>query len=385
MDRRGGAVLLVANYSNHTGYAWNNIYRLFDVIGEHFYEHGCDVYISFASLVPPVTNFPKSPHSSFLEYDPEDRSFTNTVKLLSLVRRHGIRYIYYTDQPSFDYRYAWLRLFAGVKKIVVHSRVSVPDPYPAKYERGLKGAIKALLGRCSLICPSRIYAVSDFVRDRLVKKNRLPEHRVVKILNGINIERFRPSIMGSGIGDGHTIRIFVGGRATRYKGIHILIQAAAAIKSKTELDFEIRYAGDGPDIQYLRELVDSTGLQARFTFLGELPSTDEEVAAADIVVVPSIWGDACPSAVSEALASGVPLITTSVGGVPEIVGDQENALMVSPNSVDELGAALLALISSEKLRNRIGRKGRARAEEALAEPGYHKKVIKQLQHDFELP
>lgn len=372
-------VLLVANYSNKTGYAWNNIYRLFGEIAKSISPLGVDVYISFADIIYPLDNFDPALSINYFKYEPADRSFKNTMQLLRFIKKNNIRYVYLTDHNALDLFYVLLR-FSGVKKIVVHNRISVSDPCPAAYEKGLKGMIKCLLGRWDLICADKVYAVSDFVRNRLLQKNRLPERRVVKILNGIDVQRFSP-VGDKAYNDGH-VHIFVGGRATLHKGIHVLIEAAADLQNITNTPFLIRYAGDGPDIGYLKKLVAERGITEHFLFLGELSSTQDEVVNADIIVVPSIWGDACPSAVSEALASGVPLITTSVGGVPEIVGDYKNAIMIPPDDPDCLCQALASLIDSSELREEIGRNGRRRAIQALDESSYHQVVIKQLLDDF---
>lgn len=376
-------ILLAANYSNDTGYAWNNIYRLFGVIADSFDKLNYEVHISFASIKPPVSAIPTSAKPVFHEYDPQNQSIINTFKLIKLARKNNVRYIYLTDQHSFHYRYALIRLFGGVKKIVIHSRVSVANPHPASYEGGFKGALKATLGKWNLLCADRIYAVSDFVKDRLILKNRLPQHRVVKILNGIDIDKFSPT-SESQPRSSDMIRIFVGGRATRYKGIHTLILATAALKKRTGRGFEVRYAGDGPDLIELKDMVLSLDLHDQFTFLGELTSTQNEVAEADIIVVPSIWGDACPSTVSEALASGKALIATNVGGVPEIVGTPENALLIAPGNVEELAKAMEKLLSSKDLRVKMGCGGRRRAVQALDEKVYHANVVNQLLADFGL-
>lgn len=382
MDK--GPVLLISNYSNKTGYAWNNIHRLFNEIALHFDALGCNVHISFAEIIPPVTNFSSSLSLTLHQYNVKDVSLTNTLRLIKLLRKYKIQYLYLTDQRVVDYRYILIRKFTNVKKIVIHSRVSVPDPSPAGYEKGIKGLIKAMLGRWNLVCADRTYAVSEFVRSRLLLKNRLPPCRVVKILNGIDVNKFSRLPGDDTRNSSGTIRIFAGSRASRYKGIHVLIKSADCLKKRLSNRFLIRYAGDGPDIDFFRDLVFSLKLQDQFLFLGELTSTESEVKNADIIVVPSIWGDACPSSVLEALASGTPLIATSVGGVPEIVGDAKNARLIKPDSVEELTLALEELISSSELRKEIGRRGHIRAKEALQETDYHKRVVEQLQYDFSI-
>jgi glycosyltransferase involved in cell wall biosynthesis len=129
-------------------------------------------------------------------------------------------------------------------------------------------------------------------------------------------------------------------------------------------------------------MVREMNLDRHFRFLGELPSTVENLRSADVVVVPSVWGDACPSAVAEGLASGAALVTTRVGGVPELVGDEQNALVVPPNDPEALAAAIATLARDEQLRVRIARLGIQRARDALDEVRYHSAVVQHLLGDF---
>lgn len=380
MEKRG-AILLAANYSNRMGYAWNNIYRLFNVIAREFLSKGYPVIVSFSMIEGTVDKFDHELNIKFIEYAPNNRSHKNSVRLLKIIRQHNIRYVYFTDQRSIDYRYAFMR-FAGVKRIVVHSRISVSDPNPAKYDDSINGFIKGLLGRWHLITADRVYAVSDFVRERLILKNRIPAHRVVKILNGIDVDSFKPSRSKENMSTKEPLRIFASGRATSQKGVHILIESAALLRCRTNIDFQVRYAGDGPELSSFRLMAQKYRLGDCFEFLGELDTTRKEVSAADIIVVPSIWGDACPSSVSEALASGKSLVATSVGGVPEIVGDDECAILVPPNDPEQLCHALEHLLSSAGLRIAMGARARRRAECALDQRLYHRAVIEQLEGDF---
>lgn len=312
MDQKGrtkmskkGAVLLSANYSNRTGYAWRNIYRLFNVVARHFISLGYPVVVSFSEIEGIIDVFDEDLNILFIKHNPNDRFLLNSLKFARQVKKHNIKYVYFTDQRFTDYRYALIRLM-GVKKIIVHNRISVADPHPGSYESGVKGVIKSIMSRWHLITANRVYAVSDFVGNRLIMKNRVPDYRVVKILNGIDIDSFTPNSNSKSLGE--PLKIFCGGRASVHKGIDVLIEATALLRSRKKYDFEVRYAGDGPDLKNFLASAEKHKLGECFQFLGELNSTRDEVVNADIIVVPSIWGDACPSSVSEALASGKPLI-----------------------------------------------------------------------------
>jgi glycosyltransferase involved in cell wall biosynthesis len=377
-DARDG-LLLISNYSNRTGYAWNNIHRLFREIARHFHSHGVNVFVSFSQLEPPVDCVDSDYVKEILQLPPMPNRLGSLLHVMRIIRSRNIRYLYFTDQRIVSWHYAVYRL-CGVKRIIVHSRISVADPSPALPERGLKGILKYTVARLPMVGADRVYAVSDFVRNRVIAKARFPANRTVTILNGVNVSQIpgAPPVDHEG-----ALRIACAARATEYKGIHVLINAAATLRNRYhKQDFLIEFAGDGPDIGLFRELVEDLDLEKQFVFLGELDSCEALFERADIIVVPSIWGDACPSSVAEALAWARPLVATRVGGVPEQVGMEENALLVPPNDADALATALAQLLQDPEMRARLGFKGRRRAEEALDQSAYHRTVLQHLSNDL---
>jgi glycosyltransferase involved in cell wall biosynthesis len=377
-DRAKPGILLVANFSNTTGYAWNNIYSLFGAVASEFKSRGYVVWVSFQQIASQVQPAQLSQADGFLELPPSPRSPSDLRLWRQALRRLNIKILYLTDQSGSHWRFAWFRL-AGVQRILVHNRISVADPRRPKPERGLKRLLKWLVARLPMMVADRVYAVSDFVRDRLVYKACFPPARVITILNGVDLERFSP---GEPDRPGDTVEIFCCGRASVHKGIHVLIEAAAKLCGRSDLPpFRIRYAGDGPELESLKSQAARYGLGERFRFLGELSSTASEVRRSDIVVVPSIWGDACPSSIAEALACGKALVATRVGGVPEQVGDPPAALLVEPGDATELAEALARLMGAPQARRALAAAARAWAEAALDERRYHAEVLRQMVRD----
>ncbi|HUG97808.1 MAG TPA: glycosyltransferase family 4 protein, partial [Gammaproteobacteria bacterium] len=371
--------LLVGDFSNRTGFAWNNIYRLFERLALEFDARGQPAWVAFARYEPPLDWENARFFSGVEELPPRPRRIRELAVWLRLIRCRRIRILYLTDQPSSHWRYALFRL-AGVRTILVHNRVSVPDPSPAPPERGWRRLVKHVYTRMGWVSADRTYAVSEFVRQRLVLKGCMPESRVVTILNGVDLKRFTPRTRP---GRNEPLEIFCGGRASTHKGIHVLLEALAILGSRSDVsDVRLVYAGDGPKYQDLVSLADRLGISDRVEFLGEVESTESHVHRADIVVVPSIWGDACPSAVSEALACGKPLVATRVGGVTEIVGDGKDvALLVEPNDAGQLAEAIAGIINDPELAERLGRNARHRAEQALDVRQYHDAVVRQVMED----
>lgn len=123
----------------------------------------------------------------------------------------------------------------------------------------------------------------------------------------------------------------------------------------------VAIAGRGDEEPKLRQLAAELGIETRVHLLGLRDDVDRLLAAADLFVQPS-RSEGLPLAVLEAMAAGLPVVATQVGGMAEAVVDGETGILVEPARPDELARALRLLLESEALRTRMGRAARARAE-----------------------
>lgn len=378
---KSSAVLLVANYSNNTGYAWRNIYKLYNSIAKAFQEKNIFTCLSFAEIIDQVNIIDKDIKTKSFRFSPYKISFSALIALRSSIKKYNIKYVYFTDMPTWHWLYILLRVW-GVEKIVVHCRVSVENPHPVIPERGLKKHIKSMVNGISIFRADYMYAISEFVRDRLVNKNCYPKERVIKILNGIDVDKYLCEA-DSVVRD--YVTIFCCARATKHKGIPTLIKAARILKQKYELDhFCIQYAGAGPDLDGFKTLAKELNVTDKVQFLGMLNSTHEVACNSDIIVVPSEWGEGFGSTVAEGMAAGKAVVATRAGGIPEVIGSSEFGVLVTPGDSDELADVLYELIENEDIRSNLGQRAKKRAREQFSEAVYHQLVTERLFRDFEI-
>ena len=137
------------------------------------------------------------------------------------------------------------------------------------------------------------------------------------------------------------------GRLTRQKALGNALEALASVP-----DARLLVVGDGPDRDRLA--AQAAALDGRVEFLGALPRADAlaVVSGATAAVLPSDWEN-LPHAVVEALALGVPVVATRVGGVPEVVADGVNGLLVPPGDVAALAEAIGRIAGDHALRDRL--------------------------------
>ncbi len=151
--------------------------------------------------------------------------------------------------------------------------------------------------------------------------------------------------------------VFVG-RLTEQKALPVLLDALVDVPAA-----RVELVGDGPQRTLLERRAADLGVTSRVDFVGALPRAAAlaHLAGARAAVLPSAWEN-LPHAAVEALSVGVPVVATSVGGVPEVVHDGENGLLVPPNDAEQLATALTRMLKDDDLRSRLA--GNARSSVA---------------------
>jgi glycosyltransferase involved in cell wall biosynthesis len=211
-----------------------------------------------------------------------------------------------------------------------------------------------------------VVAISRRIAEILVEGG-VHEDRVRVIHSGVD-----PDLFGSFSfpgWDGRTLTVGTVAVLVKRKGHRFLLEAAAIIKQR---GFKLRYqfAGDGPEKKELEKLVAQLGLEEEVSFSGFLPDVAAFLANVDIFVLPSLY-EGLGVAVLEAMAAGKPIVTSRVGGIPELIRDRECGLLVPAGRAESLADAICLLLSQESLAERMGRRAwqKVREEFTLEEMG----------------
>ena len=138
------------------------------------------------------------------------------------------------------------------------------------------------------------------------------------------------------------------------KRVPDLVRAAAQVPG-----LALELVGDGPERNRIQAAMDAEGSIQRVHLAGFQTDPSPYLRGADVFVLPSA-AEACPMALLQAMACGVPVIASRVGGVPEIVRNGVEGVLVDAGAVDQLAAALRLLAGDPVLRQRLGAAGRAR-------------------------
>ncbi len=189
---------------------------------------------------------------------------------------------------------------------------------------------------------------------------------------GVDPARYAPAPERSGL------RALFVGRLAAVKGVPILIESIARLAAKYP-DLTLRLVGDGPDRKALEAEVTRRGLQDRVVFLGYKSQAEvaEELAQTDVFVLPS-FAEGVPVVLMEAMAAQVPVLTTRIAGVPELVEDGVSGRVVAPGDVSAFAGALDDMLSKRDDLSRLGKAGRAKVVadfDAAAEAKWLSEII----------
>jgi UDP-glucose:(heptosyl)LPS alpha-1,3-glucosyltransferase len=212
----------------------------------------------------------------------------------------------------------------------------------------------------------KIVAISDMVKKDTIRWHKIPEDRIEVIYNGVDIERFHPrnSQYREEIRKRHGIRdeiviLFVSNNF-RMKGLDYLFKALAHIKKEGSPSFKGLILGRDRKDPYLR-LAKKMGISEEIVFAGSTDEPEKYYGAADFLVHPTFY-DACSLAVLEALASGLPVITTASNGASGVISQGEEGWVVKEiRNGDELETAIKYFFDDE-MRKKASNRGRSKGE-----------------------
>ena len=216
-----------------------------------------------------------------------------------------------------------------------------------------------------------VVTVSDYNRRHLIKlAGEQSANKIHRLYNGIDLQRFQIS---SAVARTSGLLLSIG-RLVEKKGFFDLIEACRLLRD-AGTQFQLVIVGDGPLRDDLQQRINSYSLERQVELKGPMPQERiiDVMARSSALVLPCIVAksgdqDGLPTVLLEALASGLPSISTLVAGVPEIIEHRKSGLLVPPEDPARLAEAMTELLNDHGLRQRIAEAGRSRAERLFSLP-----------------
>jgi sugar transferase (PEP-CTERM/EpsH1 system associated) len=275
------------------------------------------------------------------------------------------------------------RLMRAYRPHIVHSRNwGAIEAIPAARMAGVPVAIhsehgyeldmlaglptrRRLFRRAAYSMASAVFAVTGELRDFHARQAWFPPDRIRVIYNGVDTLRFRPqpdlrTSLRHKFGLPQN-RFIVGivGRIVDIKD-HPTLLRATEIMLRSGIDAHALIVGSGPELERNQQLVrDSPSLAERVTLIGSSDEVPELLNTMDAFALPSI-SEGMSNTLLEAMASGLPVVATNVGGNPEIIADGLSGWLFQPRDAETLASRLVLLASQDSLRSRYGIAARER-------------------------
>lgn len=273
-------------------------------------------------------------------------------------------------------------LWAEVPTIyTVHNSI-FNESWPA-WKNSIAAAVEYVLS-WSTDC---IVTVSNALGEEIRYRQKISPGKIKVIHNGIHFSNFNTSNVQYNFKEKWNIppnRTVVGtvARLAPQKGLSVIIKAAEQLIDKYNIHFLI--VGDGPFREKLEKEIRSSFMDNYFTLTGAVNNITQAYAAMDIFVLPSIT-EGLPLTILEAMAFSLPVVATSVGGVPEIIKHGECGLLIKPGNHKELASKIAYLLDCPRIKDKLRYWGKQRAYDKFDAPKMIQETIKIYYHLLKEP
>ena len=283
--------------------------------------------------------------------------FFGFLKYVQLVRKKDFDAVHtFFTVPSGLIAYCGKKLF-GRNYIVNLRGADVPgyDPYKWTFFHRFSRKLVAVIWRNADCVVALSKGLANIARETVDMDFKV-------IYNGVDTDVFYPIKKTGKIGK--VIRLVSVSRIVERKGLQYLVEALSDIRAGGDFDFELTIAGVGEYLEELKSIAHEFGLDEKIKFVGYVnnKSLVRLYNLSDIFVLPSLT-ESFGIVFAEAMACGLPVIGTTVGGIPEVVVDGKNGILVPPRDVDSLRAAILKLAKDKGLRKKMSRNNLDRVRE----------------------
>jgi glycosyltransferase involved in cell wall biosynthesis len=202
----------------------------------------------------------------------------------------------------------------------------------------------------------RFIAPSHYLAERYAA-NGISREWMVVLQNGVDIDRFRPVRKAN-----HVLTLGFIGYLGKHKGVDILLRALRLVKDGANVRLLI--VGDGVASEYLKALCLELHLEASITFYGRVENHRMHTVyeKIDVLMVPSVWPENSPVTIAEAMASGIPVIASTIGGIGEVVEDGVTGFLVPAGDSQALAERIRLFLDRPELCEDMGQKARRKIQ-----------------------
>lgn len=208
-----------------------------------------------------------------------------------------------------------------------------------------EGTLAGLVNRLSARWTSRVIAVSRDVADLVTRTERFPSDKVIIVQNAVDVDAYTRAA-------GSALSAVTVGRLVAEKDHETLLRAVSRVVARHP-QFKVSVVGTGAEAGVLEGICRSLSLGRNVRFFGARNDIPQILAQHGLFVISST-SEGVPLALLEAMASALPIVSTSVGGIPEVIQDGVTGLLVAPQDPAALAAAICRLVEEPGLAQKLG-------------------------------
>lgn len=322
------------------------------------------------NFLPPVSPWRIFRPLNFFEFAATRFGFFPEMLIFSVRALRALEKIFpregfqvFHDVQSLGYGLLLVKRFRRPLVTTVHHPLTIDFQHSLERDRNFKEKYYTVVfyplgmqGRVIRRC-DRVLTSSRETARQIEEAFRVSRDRIRNVANGLDTEFFRPE---NGTPRGSQRVLFVGNTDDPKKGARYLLQALTLLPEKVNLTIVDE---GGPAKTYAPDLVQKLGIFRRVTFTGKLSPENlrREYHSAQVTVVPSLYeGFGLPAA--ESMACGTPVVATSAGALPEVVGEDGAGILVPPRDAKALAMAIRQVLEDRGQRERMAKAGRERVE-----------------------
>jgi glycosyltransferase involved in cell wall biosynthesis len=209
-----------------------------------------------------------------------------------------------------------------------------------------------------------IISPSEFIKNQLIKGNL--KYKNIEVIHNFVMDS---NINGTYEDEGYA---FFFGRLSVEKGILNLVKAMKNLEGE-----KLFIAGNGPEKENIENYINENNLNDRIKLLGYLKQEEikKYIQKAKFIVIPSIWYENCPYSILEAMEIGKPLIGSKIGGIPELIKNEQNGFLYEFDNIEELTIQMKKLFDDKELVHKQAMESRELFEKKYSENIYYNKIM----------
>jgi len=318
----------------------------------------------------------------------------NSVKPFDIVLSQSFSGYYFTKNKK-KYRIPLLSLLQGVGPYITIAKIKVSFKrqnisIAEVFRTSLSYIVHYFILQLPTVLGSDlIICASDHVNESVRKWFPVRKKTIYTIMNGIDTIKFSPNEQDRnrvrkrlGVREGELL-LMTSGTISKEKGHHLVVEALN-ILFKKNVKLKLMIVGNGEYLTSISGLIDKFGLNDNIILTGFVPNEliSNYYNAADIYLIPTFRAEGLPFALIEAMSISLPIIASKAGGIPNVLENDKEGLLINPGDTDEIVSKILTLLRNKDLRKSLGVSARNKALNELNAGNMVDRILKVIESNF---